>query len=415
MNPDQDRTTLEELAVARRRATGLLAAVTLVFVTTFFMPDTTLTGYVRAFAEAGMIGGLADWFAVVALFRHPLGIPIPHTAIIPNSKEAMGRNLASFVAHNFLDPALLLERLERSAPARSFGRWVSDPDHATAVSGQVAAVAAALAEGLGSEEVTADLERIITPQLEKLPYGQIAGRVVEATVERGHHRPLFDAAVGGLADVMVTNSDVLRERLGRESPWWVPEQVDDVVFARAFEGLMRFLLEVAGDPNHPLRRTVEDQLVALGGRLRDDDALNEQIGERVSEILEAEEVRAWMQGQWAAVAKAVSDAADREESELRATIADALVGFGKRLVDDDDLAARVDGWVASLAAPMAAVAQREAGTLIQSTMDHWDAEETSGRLELWLGRDLQFVRVNGTLVGGLAGLVIHTATLIAGG
>lgn len=411
----QDEIAFGQLRRTRRRATMLLAAVAALFVSTFFMGDSRLVGYVRAFAEAGMIGGLADWFAVVALFRHPLGIPIPHTAIIPNSKEGLGRNLARFIVDNFLDPVEIVDRLRASDPALRFGSWVSDPDNARTIAGQVATVAAGLSEGLASDTISEDLERILNPQLRKLPYGQIAARVMNATVEDGHHRPMIDAGVKGMAGVMVENRDVLRKRLGEESPWWVPEQLDDVVFDRAFGALVTFLIEVSNDRSHPLRLTVEEQLRQLADRLATDPELNVLIADRVGELLESDEVRGWIRSQWAAVAHAVSDAADRPESELRESIAVALVGFGDRLQADRELRERIDGWLVSLAGPLATAARTEAGALIAATVDRWDAEDTSRRLELWMGRDLQFVRINGTLVGGLAGVVIHTIALALGG
>jgi uncharacterized membrane-anchored protein YjiN (DUF445 family) len=410
-----DTVALEQLRIVRRRATLLLAAVALIFVATFWMPDTTATGYLRAFAEAGMIGGLADWFAVVALFRHPLGIPIPHTAIIPNSKEGLGRNLATFIVRNFLDPSLIVERLEHADPARSLGRWLTDPDNARAVSGQVAAVAAGLAEGLASDEVRTDFERLLQPQLARLPYAQIGSRILETTIQGGHHRPLIDAGIRGIVDAMVANRSVLRERLGDESPWWVPEQLDDAVFDRAFSALVTFLLEVAGDTGHPLRATIEAQLASLSERLESDTSLNRQVAMRMGELIETPEVGEFIDAQWRAVAQAAAEAAERPESELRESIAVALSGFGQRLVADAALAERVDGWIASVAGPIAGAARREVGTLIEVTVDRWDTQDASRRLEIWMGRDLQFVRVNGTLVGGLAGLLIHAAVLGFGG
>ncbi len=393
----------------------LLIAVTALFVSTFLMGDSQLVGYIRAFAEAGMIGGLADWFAVVALFRHPLGIPIPHTAIIPNSKEGLGRNLARFIVDNFLDPQDIVDRLHAADPARQFGEWVADPANARTISGHVATVAAGLSEGLASDTIAGDLERILNPQLRKLPFGQIAGRVLTATVEDGHHRPMIDAAVRGLAGVLVENREILRRRLGEESPWWVPEQLDDIVFDRAFGALVALLIEVSNDGAHPLRLTVEEQLGELAERLATDELLDAVIADRVSDLLESDEVREWIRSQWTAVARAVSDAADRPESELRESIAIALAGFGDRLGADPELSARIDGWLVSLAGPLATAAREEAGALIQATVDRWDADETSRRLELWMGRDLQFVRINGTLVGGLAGVVIHSIALLLGG
>ena len=410
-----DEVALEQLRIVRRRATLLLAAVALVFVATFWMPDTTATGYLRAFAEAGMIGGLADWFAVVALFRHPLGIPIPHTAIIPNSKEGLGRNLATFIVRNFLDPSLIAERLEHADPARSLGRWLTDQDNARAVSGQVAAVAAGLAEGLASDEVRTDLENVLKPQLGRLPYAQIGSRILETTVEGGHHRPLIDAGIRGIVDAMVANRSVLRQRLGDESPWWVPEQLDDAVFDRAFAALVTFLLEVAADADHPLRKTIEAQLSVLSDRLESDEALNAQVAMRMGELIETPEVGEFFDAQWRAIARAVAEAAERPESELRESIAVALTGFGQRLAADSALAERVDGWIISVAGPIAGAARREIGSLIEVTVDRWDTQDASRRLEIWMGRDLQFVRVNGTLVGGLAGLLIHAAVLAFGG
>ena len=362
-----------------------------------------------------MIGGLADWFAVVALFRHPLGIPIPHTAIIPNSKEGLGRNLATFIVRNFLDPPLIAERLQHADPARSLGRWLTDQDNARAVSGQVAAVAAGLAEGLASDEVRTDLENVLKPQLGRLPYAQIGSRILETTVQGGHHRPLIDAGIRGIVDAMVANRSVLRRRLGDESPWWVPEQLDDAVFDRAFAALVTFLLEVAADPEHPLRKTVETQLAELSQRLEADEQLNAQVATRMGELLETPEVGEFIDAQWRAIARAVAEAAERPESELRESIAVALTGFGHRLATDAALAERVDGWIISVAGPIAGAARREIGTLIEVTVDRWDTRDASRRLEIWMGRDLQFVRVNGTLVGGLAGVLIHAAVLAFGG
>jgi uncharacterized membrane-anchored protein YjiN (DUF445 family) len=379
------------------------------------MPEGTGTGFLRAFAEAGMIGGLADWFAVVALFRHPLGIPIPHTAIIPNSKHGLGRNLATFIVQNFLDPDLIVERLTQADPARSLGRWLTDPENARAVSGQVAAVAAGLAEGLASDEIRSDLERVLKPQLGRLPYAQIGSRILETTVQGGHHRPVIDAGIRGVVDAMVANRSVLRRRLGDESPWWVPEQLDDAVFDRAFSALVAFLLEVAADAGHPLRQTIESQLEGLAERLQSDEELNQQIAVRMGELIDTPEVGDFIDAQWRAVARAVADAAERPESELRESIAMALTGFGQRLAADRELADRVDGWIISVAGPVAGAARREVGALIEVTVDRWDTEDASRRLEIWMGRDLQFVRVNGTLVGGLAGILIHASVLVLGG
>ena len=195
----------------------------------------------------------------------------------------------------------------------------------------------------------------------------------------------------------------------------MPEQLDDAVFDRAFSALVAFLLEVAADAGHPLRQTIESQLEGLAERLQSDEELNQQIAVRMGELIDTPEVGDFIDAQWRAVARAVADAAERPESELRESIAMALTGFGQRLAADRELADRVDGWIISVAGPVAGAARREVGALIEVTVDRWDTEDASRRLEIWMGRDLQFVRVNGTLVGGLAGILIHASVLVLGG
>ncbi|MPZ53058.1 MAG: DUF445 family protein [Acidimicrobiia bacterium] len=405
---DYDKRRAAALTRARRRATGLLALVFSIFVSTFFMGDATWVGYLRSAAEAGTIGGLADWFAVVALFRHPLGVPIPHTAIIPRSKDGLGQNLAQFVRHNFLSSESVIERMEEADIPMRVGEWLTDHDHADALAARLVTTLGALSEGLDSSQIETEMERIIVDRLRSAPLADMMGKGLEIAMEDGQHTPLVTAAIQGIASGLEDNRPSLRTRLGDESPWWVPEAIDDAVFETAYDAVQRYLVELAEQPDHEIRRRVDARLTDLAVRLRNDEELRAQVVERTDALLDHPRLREWARGTWSAMARGVSEAAERPDSELRSRLAATLQGLGVRLTDDPSLRERIWVWLHSLAEPMARVGERELTRLISTTVQRWDADDTSRRLELWMGRDLQFVRINGTLVGALAGLLIHT-------
>lgn len=409
-----DLERLEGLAAARRRATGLLIAVTALFASTFAMGDATWVGFLRRTAEAAMIGGIADWFAVTALFRHPLGIPIPHTAVIPRSKEGLGRNLGEFVRNNFLAPDQIVERLEEAHLPERASVWLSNRANSDLLAGRLATTLGAIAEGMDADSIESDLERMVVDRLRSLPVAELVGRSMQAAIADGQHQGVLTSAILGIASTMDENRTALRRRLGQESPWWVPDAIDDAVFARAYDTLHRFLEEMAANPNHEIRHTIDDRLAELAQRLQTDPELAYLVAVRVEELAEHPELRRWARGTWSQLAGALVEASTRPDSRLRKRIATALVQLGERLENDPALQARIDAWLASLAPPLARVGQQELGDLIAATVDRWDPEDTSRRLELWMGRDLQFVRINGTVVGGLVGLTIHTVVHLLG-
>ncbi len=395
----EDLLRAEALASTRRRATWLLALIALVFVATFFLGDARWVGYLRATAEAGLIGGLADWFAVVALFRHPLGIPIPHTAIIPTSKDGLGRSLATFVTQNFLDPESVVERLRDSNVTERVGVWLANPDHAATASRHLHTVGAAAMEA-SAETLGEQIDDVILERLATAPLPQIVGRGLRQLLAEDAHRPLVGAAVQGLHRVLLENRRILRRRLGTESPWWVPETVDDAVFDRAWEVVTRLLGEVEADEHHELRRLVDAKLAEVAGRLVEDEEYGETFRRQLLALVERPEIRAAVRHAWTAMTSSF----DTDTNRIR----DALQQLGKRLTDDGELRARVDEWLEGVTRPLSDAAGREVEAMIAQTIERWDTEEASRRLELWMGRDLQFVRINGTLVGALIGLTLHT-------
>jgi uncharacterized membrane-anchored protein YjiN (DUF445 family) len=402
---------LRGLRRMKRLATALLVLAAVVFVAIRVTdPGGAWAGYVEATAEAAMVGALADWFAVTALFRHPLGIPVPHTAIIPTRKDQIGASLGEFVESNFLEPHLLGERLADAHLARRVGDWSSEAANARLVGEQFAAAVRGVTEILDDDLVQQGIEQVAVQRLESVPVAPLAGRALEFLLEGGHHHQLFDSALIGLGGFLDDNRDVFRARLNTESPWWVPESVDDKVFDKIYTAVDRFIADVGGDPGHPLRLDLDDRLRELAHRLRTSPELLARGESLKAQVLDQAEVRSWLSTLWASIKAELIKAAESPDSELRRRLEQTVTAAGERLQTDVELQARVDQWIVSSVAYLGNQFRGEASELIASTVQRWDPDDTSRRIEVHVGRDLQFIRINGTLVGGLAGLVIHAVS-----
>lgn len=404
-----------QLRRARVRATGLLVTAAAGFVASFALPESTATGYVRAALEAGVVGGLADWFAVVALFRHPLGIPIPRTAVIPNSKDRLGTNLAGFVRDNFLRGERVRERIADPAHVRRLGAWLDAPEHAERVAIRLSQLGVAALDAVDEDDLIDRLTVAARRRLHAVPVARLAGISLEQTVREGDHDEVVVATLEGLTGMIDAHRDALRRRLAAQAPAWVPALVNDLVFDRAEEVVRNLLGQVAADPDHELRRAIDERLLAATRRLQDDDAvLAGRLDAAVKEALGDEQVRAWIADAWHDVERSLRAAADPEQRDvdLRRSLVEALRATGRQLRDGGEVQDRTVAALAAVAPRVAEVGQREVEELITATVDRWDAEDTARRLELWLGPDLQFVRMNGTMVGALVGLGLHAVTLV---
>ena len=392
-------------------ATALLVAAFLIFVAArAFEQSQPWLGYVRATAEAAMVGALADWFAVTALFRHPLGIPIPHTAIIQTRKDQIGASLGGFVRDNFLTAEVVAERLEDAHMAARLGDWLSDEKNARTVSAQSAAVVRGATEVLADDLVQSGVENIVLARARSISVAPVMGRVVEAAFEGDHHQVLLEAVLEGLGRYLAENRQTFRQRLDEESPWWVPEPIDDVVFDRIFEAVQSFLADLAGDRELPMRLDIDRRTIQLAEDLSTSPALQARGDKLKEELLAHPEVRAWSATLWSRIKVGLLEAADDPDSELRVRMEQAVVEAGRSLQSDPELRRKIDRWIVEATGYVAEQFRGEVADLIASTVQRWDTEETADRLELQVGRDLQFIRINGTLVGGLVGLVIHTVS-----
>ncbi len=390
-------------------ATGLLIAAAVVFVfARWAEEDHGWAGYLRATAEAAMVGAIADWFAVTALFKHPLGLPIPHTAIIKKRKDQIGASLGGFVRDNFLTREVVADRLEHAELGRRVGHWLAQPDNARAIGDQSAAVVRGVTEVLNDDVVQRSLEEVVANRIRSVPVAPVVGQAIDVAVEGDHHQALLEATLAGVATFLEENRVVFRERLATESPWWVPEPIDDRVFEKIYVAVSRFIADVAADRNHQLRHELDHRTLEFATRLKESDDMLER-GEAIkAELLDHPEVRRWSESLWSRVKTALLDAADDPTSPFRIQLETALQHAGSSIEADPVLQAKIDSWIVGATGYVAEQFRGEVADLIAHTVERWDTDETSDRIELQVGRDLQFIRINGTIVGGLAGLAIYT-------
>jgi uncharacterized membrane-anchored protein YjiN (DUF445 family) len=402
--------TEKRIALRRMKwfATGMLVAVAALFVVALKMEDRAeWIRYLRAFAEAAMVGALADWFAVTALFRHPLGLPIPHTAIIPERKDQIGRSLGDFVQGEFLTTETITERLRGFGIARRLGGWLAEePNAARAAEGLGDALRAGL-EVMEDADVQRAVEQLVERRVRETPVAPLVGRAAEVAIEGRHHQRLLDSTLVAVANFLDDNRIVLRDKLARESPWWVPEPLDDRIFTKIYDGVHSFLGEVANQPNHPLRAHLDARMLGFAERLRTDPELLARGEALKEEVLAHPDVRAWLASLWGELRGSLERASEDPTSELRRRMTIGLQRFGGRLGTDEELASKIERWVDGAVAYVVTRYRGEVADLIATTVERWDARETSDKLELQVGRDLQFIRINGTVVGGLCGVAIY--------
>jgi uncharacterized membrane-anchored protein YjiN (DUF445 family) len=399
---------IHRLHTMKRRATGLLVVMAVAFVViTVFGDNTGWTGYVQAAVAASLVGGVADWFAVTAVFRHPLGVPIPHTAVIVERKDKFGETLGAFVQENFLSSDAMTARLREAHLARRLGDWLADRANAEAVARHVADVAVELADTLRDEDVQGVLHEQVRRGLENVPLAPLAGKVLRGATEEGRHQELFDAVLRGVGRSLDEHRETLRSRFEEESPWWVPTAIDHRIFDRLLDGLCSFFDSINADPDHELRVRLDDWINQLAERLEHSPEYRVRGEQLKGELLDHPELRDWLGSLWIDAKAALRSQAADPESELRQRLADAVGAAGSRLRSDPALAAKVDDVIEWGVRYVGEHFHAEIAGLVSGTLARWDAEETSRKLELLLGPDLQFIRINGTVVGGLVGLGIH--------
>ena len=404
-----DRARLRGLRRMKAVAAGALVAMALVFAIAFaFERDIPALSYVRAAAEGGMVGALADWFAVTALFRHPLGIPIPHTAIIPRRKDEIGRTLGEFVETEFLRADVVRDKLESTPIASRVGEWLVDPVNSRRVAAEAAASAAGVLRALSDDDVRDVIESLAREHLIEPDWGPPLGERLERVVAADAHRPAVDLAVDTIGAWLHANRSAFSGLVSRRLPSWVPKiahrLVDDTVYNEA----VAFVDKVRADPDHPARHAIDGYLSRLADNLQNDPVTIGRLEDAKTSVFDSPRVRALAADAWGTAKAGLLTALEDERSDLRRRATEALAQIGERLRTDAGLQRRVDTWVTDAVVFVVDRHRHDIASIITDTVERWDAEDTTRKIELMVGRDLQYIRLNGTVIGALAGVAIYT-------
>jgi uncharacterized membrane-anchored protein YjiN (DUF445 family) len=398
----------EALDRMKRRATLLLVAASILFVITrAFESRYHWLGIIRATMEAAMVGGLADWFAVTALFRHPLGIPIPHTAIVPAKKDRVGRTLGAFVQRNFLSREVIEARLRTLHIGRRLAEWLADPANARTISRNVATAMSSAAQMMNDDDVQLVIDRSLAERVRAMRLAPLLGKVLRVMTEDDRHQEVVDEVIQLASHTVNDNADLIRERIERETPWWVPTSLDNKIFKKVIGGIQRLLGELAQDPAHPLRQRFDASLDTLIERLNTSPEFAAKVDAWKEDFLDNEAARKFSASLWVEGKQALADYAANPDSSAPNAIEHALSSFATKALEDDELLGKLDEFAVDVAVFLVGRYQSEVSELIETTVAGWDPELTSRRVELAIGRDLQFIRINGTIVGGLAGMLIY--------
>ena len=365
-------------------------------------------GYVAAASEAGMVGALADWFAVTALFKHPLGIPIPHTAIIKRKKDQLGEGLGAFVRENFMSQEVVETKLRDVGVAGRLGKWLSEPSHAERVAAEASTVLRVLVEMLRDEDVQHVLDRMIVKRLAEPQWGPPVGRVLSTLLAEHRQEALIQLLADRAFQWSLNAGEIIERVVERDSPSWSPRWVDHLVGDRIHRELMDFTDKVRRNPDHELRRSATRFLFEFADDLQHDEATIARAEKVKEQLMARDEVARAAETAWNTLKRLILESVDDPSSALRSRIADSVVHIGESLRDDADLRDKVDNWIVRAAQHLVAQYGAEITTIITDTIERWDADEASRRIELHVGRDLQFIRINGTVVGALAGLTIYS-------
>ena len=395
----------------RRLATGLLLAMAATFLCIRLWGGThPAWGYALAFTEAAMVGGLADWFAVTALFRRPLGLPIPHTAIIPVNKDRIADTMAAFLRDNFLTPAVVARRLRGMNLAATAGGFLSDPDRArqSRLHAGAASLFGDMLQSLDPERLGGLVRSGLRSQLERLDLAPLLGQLLAAAIGDGRHVPVLESLIRWAGFTVEDNEELIRamihERANTLVRW---TGLDEKLANGVIDGLYRLLAECLVDPQHPLRRKAEEGLEKLAHDLLHDPAMQARVSRLKDEVLANPAMGAWLDGMWERLRAAMLRAARDPGTALSGTLGASMAELGAALQDNDRLQFMVNRFARRTVVGVASRYGDQIVRLVSETVKRWDARTVTGRIEGAVGRDLQFIRINGTLVGGLVGVAIH--------
>jgi uncharacterized membrane-anchored protein YjiN (DUF445 family) len=392
-------------------ATGLLVVMAAVFAAArALQPAYPWLGYVKAFAEAAMVGGLADWFAVTALFRHPLGLPIPHTAIIPRNKDRIGQALANFLRENFLIPAVVARRMQRLDIAAAAGRFLQTPaGEGTRIRAGASRLIADVFESLDDERLGGIVKGAISTRLRNMEVSPLLGHALASAINEDRHVPMLEAAIRWMARALDANEQLIREMVRKKANWVLKfAGLDEKLADAIIDGLRKLTVEMSTDPAHPVRVKIEEALAQLANDLQRRPETRERVESIKDQLLDNKSVSLWLDALWQKGREAIIRAARNPDAVLAGKLGEVLKSMGGTLEKDARIRSAINQFARRAVVGMAASYGGSIVKLVSETVRGWDARTVTARLEAAVGRDLQYIRINGTLVGGLVGLVLYT-------
>lgn len=410
-DPALDAERRSALRRMRTVAVGLLLFAATVYLLT--RDRSGFWGFVNAGAEASMVGAIADWFAVVALFKYPLGLPIPHTALIPRRKEMLGRSLEEFVGENFLAADVVRARVLDVRPAAKAGEWLSSEANARRLVHEAADVLRIGVERIRDDDVAAFVNEALLPRFLEEPISPLAGSLLAEIVADGAHHNVVDLILDEAHRWLSGNEETFYEVVVERAPWWAPEALNEKVIRRLYVELVSWVEDIREDPSHRTRVALDKLLAELADGLLHDPATQARMERFKERLLEHPQVTATVIALWNGLRRALLSALEEDEGALLRRARQEAVAFGRRLGADAELRRRLDDRAAAFTVFLVERYGRELTAVITSTVNSWDGRETSRKVELHVGKDLQFIRINGTIVGGLVGLIIHTVDVLA--
>jgi len=391
-------------------ATGLLVVMAGVFVATrAFEPQYPWLSYVKSFAEAAMVGGFADWFAVTALFRHPLGLPIPHTAIIPRNKDRIGEALANFLRENFLIPSVVARRMRNIDLAGAAGRFLQTPaGEGNRIRAGASRLIADIFEGLDDERLGGIVKGAIAGRLRKMDISPLLGHALASAINEDRHVPMLEASIRWTARALDANEQLIREMVHKKANWVLKLAGLDAKLADAIiDGLRKLTVEMSTDPAHPVRQKIEEALAQLANDLQTRPETRERVEAIKDQLLDNKSVSLWLDTLWQKGREAIIRAARNPDAVLAGKLGEVMKSMGTTLESDTRIRAAINQFARRATVGMAASYGSSIVKLVSETVRGWDARTVTARLEAAVGRDLQYIRINGTLVGGMVGLVLH--------
>ena len=401
-----------QLRKHKRIATGLFFLMAVVYGLMVYLqhqnPQSWM-GYVEAFAEAGMVGALADWFAVTALFRHPLGIPIPHTNLIERKKNDLGENLGSFVKTNFLSPKNIRPYIEKLDVVKFVADWLSKPSSIAILEKEILGFIQKVIHDLDNDEVSGFLARKGSEVLKTIDYQKITSSGIHYMVEKGEHLKLLDTLLPQLKEYVEESQQMIRERISENKPF-ISFLAGKRISRELTDGISKFIEEVELDKNHFVRQKLTENLEKFAEDLLISGQWDEKFGQLKTDLISPENLKDYADDAWDSLKKMLEQNIENPNSGLNTYLHKNIQKLSDSLQNDEELKIRINKWIRHFLYRMILKNSEEVQILISKTVSGWEGKELSNKLELEVGKDLQFIRINGTLVGGLVGLVIYTIT-----